>query len=57
MIKQIKDAIKSALAEAEAEGEKQIMIIDPKGAEPDLRVVGLFTDVTEEKIAEVVHGL
>jgi len=56
MIKEIKEAIKTALAEAKAE-EKEIMIIDPKGAEPDLRVVGLFTDVTEEKIAEVVHGL
>jgi len=55
MIKEIKEAIKTALAEAKAE-EKEIMFL-PKSSEPDLRVVGLFTDVTEEKIAEVVHGL
>jgi len=55
MIKEIKEAIKTALAEAKVE-EKEIMIL-PKSSEPDLRVVGLFTDVTEEKIAEVVHGL
>ena len=55
MIKEIKEAIKSALMEAKQE-EREIMIL-PKSSEPDLRVVGLFTDVTEEKIAEVVHGL
>lgn len=27
------------------------------GAEPDLRILGLFADVAEEKVGELVHGL
>jgi len=60
MIKQIKEAIKTVIAAAQEEEEisdKKIVVIDSKNGEPDLRVVGLFTDVVEEKIAEIVHGL
>jgi ATP-dependent Clp endopeptidase proteolytic subunit ClpP len=57
MIKHIKEVIKGVISLTEEEVEKKIVVIDGKGEEPDLRVVGLFTDVTEEKIAEVVHGL
>ena len=60
MIKQIKEAIKTVIAAAQEEEEisdKKIVVIDSKDGEPDLRVVGLFTDVVEEKIAEIVHGL
>jgi ATP-dependent Clp endopeptidase proteolytic subunit ClpP len=60
MIKQIKEAIKTVIAAAQEEEEisdKKIVAIDSKNGEPDLRVVGLFTDVVEEKIAEIVHGL
>ena len=54
MIKKIKDIISP-----EAE-EKKIILIDPgTGAppEPDMRTVGLFADVNEEKIAEVIHSV
>ena len=54
MIKKIKDII---LPEAE---EKKIILIDPSAGappEPDMRTVGLFADVNEEKIAEVIHSV
>lgn len=74
MIKEIKDAIKSIIAEATSEGppqpagpadDKKVVILDPAtlaeldeeaGVEP-MNTIGLFCDVTEEKIAEVIHGL
>jgi ATP-dependent Clp endopeptidase proteolytic subunit ClpP len=60
MIKHIKKAIKAVIAAVQEEEEisdKKIVVIDSTNGEPDLRVVGLFTDVVEEKIAEIVHGL
>jgi ATP-dependent Clp endopeptidase proteolytic subunit ClpP len=60
MIKHIKEAIKAVIAAVQEEEEisdKKIVVIDSTNGEPDLRVVGLFTDVVEEKIAEIVHGL
>ncbi len=55
----------AAPAEEEEKGNK-IVVIDPTsllGAsgspteEPDLRIIGLFADVSEEKVGELVHGL
>jgi ATP-dependent Clp protease protease subunit len=49
----------------EAAGNK-IVLIDPMAllgaagtpaADPDLRIIGLFADVSEEKVGELVHGL
>ncbi len=55
MIKKIKDII------APPEEEKKVVILDPAALggqqEPDLRVVGLFADVNEEKIAEILHNM
>jgi len=55
MIKKIKDII------APSEDDKKVVLLDPAslGAqqEPDLRVVGLFSDVNEEKIAEILHNM
>ena len=42
------------------EKEKKVIIVGGGGgdkAEPDLRAIGLFTDVAEEKVAELVHSL
>lgn len=57
MIKKIKDLIST-----EDSQEQKIIVLDsgsgggpPK--EPDLRVVGLFADVNEEKIAEILHSM
>ena len=55
MIKKIKDIISGP------EEEKKVVILDPTqlGApqEPDIRVVGLFADVNDEKIAEIIHNV
>jgi ATP-dependent Clp protease protease subunit len=54
MIKKIKDMI------SPPEEEKKIILIDPSAGgppEPDMRVVGLFADVNEEKIAEILHSM
>jgi len=44
------------------EGGQQVILVKPGGgaepkAEMDLRVVGLFSSVTEEKVAEIITGL
>ena len=67
MIKKIKEMIKPSDDGAPAEGEKKIIMVDPTEllasiedappADPDLRILGLFGDVQEEKVAELVHGL
>lgn len=55
MIKKIKEII------TPPEEEKKVVILDPAALggqqEPDLRVVGLFADVNEEKIAEILHNM
>lgn len=55
MIKKIKEII------APPEEEKKVVILDPASLggqqEPDLRIVGLFADVNEEKIAEILHNM
>ena len=45
----------SAEEETEEESEK-IMLLAPTTPEPDLRVIGLFTDITEDKLADLVQG-
>ena len=52
-------------SEDSKEGDKRIVIIDPSmlsdedlGEEPEpMNTIGLFCDVTEEKVSEVIHGL
>ena len=55
MIKKIKEIL------APPEEDKKVVILDPstlgRQQEPDLRVVGLFADVNEEKIAEILHNM
>ena len=62
MIKKIKDLIAPEQTES-AKKDKKIVLIDPStlGAagppEPDMRSVGLFGDVHEEKIAEIIQNM
>ncbi len=57
MIKKIKEIITQS--EDSQKDDKKVILIDPSAAqqEPDMRVVGLFADVNEEKIAEVIHSV
>jgi len=65
MIDKIKQKINEILAEAEASSvlPEDFVIIDPaslaaaQAPAPELRVVGLFSDVNEENVAELVHGI
>jgi len=57
MINRIKEKINKMAQGAE---EKKIILLDASSdapPEPDLRIVGLFADVIEEKVAEIVHAL
>ena len=60
MIKKIKQFITSADTSKD-EKEKKIIVLDPSQLggppEPDLRIVGLFSDVLEDKVADLVHAL
>jgi ATP-dependent Clp protease protease subunit len=55
MIKKILDKITAP------QEEQKIVLIDPAalGAkqEPDLRIIGMFCDVHEEKVAEIIHAM
>ena len=64
MIKKIKELINNEPIQNENErSDKRIVLIDPSELaasgtkEPDMRVVGLFCDVNEEKIAEIIHSI
>ena len=70
MIKEIRKVIRTLLdeekkkAEAVEQSDSKIVILDPStlteemGEEPPpMNTIGLFCDVTEEKVAEVIHGL
>jgi len=69
MIKKIKDLLTpdSEQAKSGSRDSQKIVMIDPAALgldgqggvppEPDLRVLGLFADVHEEKIAELIHAL
>ena len=41
--------------------EQKIVLVDPaaleQAKEPDLRVVGMFCDVQEDKVAEIIHAM
>jgi len=57
MIKRLKEKVNKML---EGDDEKKILLIEhPSNSdnEPDMRIIGLFADVTEEKVAEVILGL
>jgi ATP-dependent Clp protease, protease subunit len=66
MIKKIKDIIESAIKEEGPPPSKKMVVLDPAEAaellgaipsEPDMRIIGLFTEVSEEKNAELIHAL
>tara|TARA_Y100000592_G_scaffold89383_1_gene146554 strand:- start:1372 stop:2037 length:666 start_codon:yes stop_codon:yes gene_type:complete len=69
MIKKIKDLLtpESEQTKSGNKDQQKIVMIDPAALgldgqggippEPDLRVLGLFADVHEEKIAELIHAL
>ena len=57
MIKKLIDKMASAIAE----DEQKIVLLDPsvleQPAEPDLRIIGMFCDVQEDKVAEIIHAM
>ncbi len=61
MIKTIKELIGAGDPPDSEDSKKRVVIIDPADLqgppEPDMRIVGLFSDVHEEKIAEVIHSM
>ena len=60
MIDKIKEKVSTFITNLDEEEEQpKIVLLDPSGAtsEPDLRTVGLFSDVAEDKVAELVQGL
>ena len=40
----------------EEEETEQIMLLAPAKPEPEMRVIGLFSDITEDKLADLVQG-
>ncbi|MAH47326.1 hypothetical protein CMI37_15990 [Candidatus Pacearchaeota archaeon] len=61
MINKIKEKINTFITHLEEEPEEEeskIILVDPGGHknEPDMRVIGLFADVAEDKVAELVHA-
>ena len=54
----IRDLIKRILFGQQPEQENKIVLMNTDAPqEPDLRVVGLFSEVVDEKITEIIHGL
>ena len=59
MIKKLLDKIKSP----DSNEPQKLILIDPASLdgsarpEPDLRVIGMFCDIQEEKVAEVIHAM
>ena len=56
MIKKILDKM------ASSSDEQKIVLLDPAALvperrEPDLRIIGMFCDVHEEKVAEIIHAM
>tara|TARA_R110000824_G_C15078206_1_gene664102 strand:- start:79 stop:702 length:624 start_codon:yes stop_codon:yes gene_type:complete len=54
--------IKKILDKLTSQEESKIVLIDPAALtggppEPDLRIIGMFCDVHEEKVAEVIHAM
>ena len=65
MIKKLKDLIGGAKSDSPLD-LNNIVLLDPEEAaaamgvpppEPDMRIIGLFTEVSEEKNAELIHAL
>lgn len=61
MIKKILEKIAKAAEAAEAD-EQKIVLLDPSALSPernapDLRIIGMFCDVHEEKVAEIIHAM
>jgi len=63
MIDKIKEKVnkfltpmKKGMAEPHATGPR-VVIVDTPEPETELRIIGLFSDVAEEKVAELVHAL
>jgi ATP-dependent Clp endopeptidase proteolytic subunit ClpP len=57
MIKKLIDKIVSSV-----DDEQQIVLIDPSSLsspkpEPDMRIIGMFCDVAEDKVAEIIHAM
>ena len=46
----------STEAEKEEEETEQVMLITPAQSEPDMRVIGLLSDITEDKLADLIQG-
>ena len=42
--------------EKEEEETEQVMLITPAQSEPDMRVIGLLSDITEDKSADLIQG-
>jgi ATP-dependent Clp endopeptidase proteolytic subunit ClpP len=63
MIGKIKDKIGEILTTPAKATEQKIILVDPHSLpkelqpEPEMRVIGLFGDVSEEKVAEVVQAI
>ena len=63
MIDRIKEKVSTIFSDEEIpaiEEDKKIILVNGGGEgppEPELRVVGLYTDITEEKVAEVTQAL
>ena len=58
MIDKIKEKIGTFITNTEEETpeEPQVVFVAPQQNEPDMRIIGLFSDVVEDKIAEIVHA-
>jgi ATP-dependent Clp protease protease subunit len=56
MIKKLLDKIAPI-----SDDDQKIVLVDPSAltgrAEPDLRIIGMFCDVHEEKVAEIIHAM
>ena len=57
MINKIKEKVNTFITSLEEEETPKTVIMDSGAPEPDMRVIGLFTDVAEDKVAELVQGL
>ena len=61
MISKIREIVKTILTEEKEKLQDNVVILNaaegPLAPEPELRVIGLFCDVVDEKVAELVHAL
>tara|TARA_R110002124_G_scaffold200312_4_gene367058 strand:- start:623 stop:1276 length:654 start_codon:yes stop_codon:yes gene_type:complete len=64
LIDKVKKKLLELMEDGQSKGDKKIVIIDPESLlppsgerEPDMRTIGLFGDVAEEKVAELIQAL